>query len=75
MSLSKRLTWNEHGDPTLTVTVVGSHDVFRFADHLTRGQVEFAALGFKTQAGMKRKWGAKAYGRLHDYFYGSGIRR
>ena len=46
MELSK-ITTDEFGDPTVTITLTGYHEIYRFAHHMEKGQVEFARAGNK----------------------------
>lgn len=69
---SKRLSWNEHGDPTLTIVAVGTHDVYRLAHHLEHGQCEFAAIGRRVKAGMRRHLSKEGYAWLLRYMHGDG---
>lgn len=46
MSLDvSRITKNEHGEPTVTITLTGFSDIYRFAHHMEHGQVEFGEAG------------------------------
>lgn len=72
MIQSKPLRWDEHGDPTLTIVVIGTHDVYRFAHHLERGQCEFADIGRKVLREMKRKMGGSSFRWLLRYMHGEG---
>ena len=67
-----RTSWNEHGDPTMTITVVGVHDVYRLAHHLETGQVEFGRLGRLMIGALKRKLSKSQYRWLHGYMHGDG---
>lgn len=69
---ANKLYWNHWGDPQLTIVVTGSDDVYRIADHLTRGQCEFADIGFRVQRGLRRKWGSRAYRRMLRIMHGDG---
>lgn len=75
---SKRLHWRDNSesgfsdDPILTITAEGIHDVYRLADHLERGQVEFAAMGRKIKRGLRSKVGEPGWRWLQDYMHGSG---
>lgn len=54
-------TRNEHGDPVLTITIVGWHDIFRLCWNLLHAQVEFSAESRKVFQWMRRSLGAKRY--------------
>jgi hypothetical protein len=70
MSLDKRVTWNEHGDPILTITAAGHSDVYRLACHLKRGQCEFADLGRRIQDALRKRWGSEKYKALESHYWG-----
>jgi len=42
-----------HGDPRLTITLVGHHDLFRFAVNMLDDQCEFAEAGRKSLAQLR----------------------
>jgi len=67
----KPLRYNEHGDPTMTIVVVGHHDVYRLADHMTRGQCEFADIGFRVMRRLRRRNPA-GFAWLRRYMHGDG---
>jgi hypothetical protein len=69
---AKPLSWNRHGEPTLTITVEGIQDVYRFAHHLEHGQVEFCAIGRRVKRGLLRKLGARFMDDLLRRLHGSG---
>lgn len=68
--ISKRLTRDARGQATLTITVVGAHDVYRLARHLLSGQVEFGQLGDRTLRSLRKQLGPGPYDRMVDYFEG-----
>lgn len=70
--ITKRLTRTKHGDPLLTIKVEGTSDVYRFAHHLTHGQVEFARVGRRSLRSLKKQLGPKRYQWLLRYFHGDG---
>ncbi len=43
--LDTQLDRDEHRDPRLTITLVGTHDIFRFAVNMLSQQVEFFRAG------------------------------
>ena len=73
-----RIYWRrddiDREEPVYTITVEGWHDAFRFADHLQRGQCEFADIGFRLERRMKKRTGAKAWKNFRSRFYGGGLR-
>jgi hypothetical protein len=64
----------EGGDPVLTITVTGTHDIFRLAHHMERGQCEFARAGQRIKEKLRRRIGLHNYGALVDYMLGRGPR-
>lgn len=69
---SKRLTWNEYGDPKLTIVVEGTHDVYRLAHHLEHGQCDLAAIGRRVKRGLRRGLNRGRYEWLLRYMHGDG---
>lgn len=72
MSIQAKRSTTKGGDPRLVVTVEGTHDVYRFADHLRHGQCEFADVGHDTVRYLKRKLGRGGFGWLQRYMHGDG---
>lgn len=70
MSVKKRVTWTEAGDPVLTIRAVGHSDVYRLACHLELGQSEFAAVGRRTIDSLRRRWGARKLAALEHFYWG-----
>ena len=52
---------DEHGDPVLTITVTGWHDIFRLQWNLLHAQCEFSAAARKSCQWMRRSLGAARY--------------
>jgi hypothetical protein len=69
---SKALRWTEHGDPILTIVAEGPHDVYRLAHHLEHGQCEFADIGRRIKAALRRRWSAEQWKWSQEYFHGRG---
>lgn len=65
-----KITYNEHGDPRVTITIEGSHDLYRLAHHLECGQVEFYAVGSAIKRRMRRRAGKAKWEGLQRYFHG-----
>lgn len=65
-----RMTFNEHGDPKVTITVEGWSDVYRLADGLTTLQVEFCAVGRKILRSTKRRLGSQRYQAYQEHLHG-----
>lgn len=55
------VTSNQHGEPTVTITLEGFHEMYRFAHHLTLGQVEFGAIGHKIIGRLRRRSTAESW--------------
>lgn len=49
------VTTNEHGEPTVTITLIGFHEIYRFAHHMEKGQVEFGLAGNKIIHRLRRR--------------------
>lgn len=75
MSVRNRMTTNVYGDPVLTITVEGTHDVYRLALHLERGQVEFAKQGRNVLTKLRRHLGKARMRSLIDYYSGRTWKR
>lgn len=54
MEVSK-VTTNEHGEPTVTITLTGYHETYRFAHHMEGGQVEFGKAGNRIVRALRRR--------------------
>jgi hypothetical protein len=68
---TSKMTFNEHGDPKVTITLEGWSDVYRFADRMTELQVEFCAEGRKILRAVKRRLGSKRYRAYQEHLHGS----
>ena len=62
MKLSN-MTANEHDVPTITITLTGAHEIYRFAHHMEYGQCEFADAGRKIINRLKRRSDRTAWNR------------
>lgn len=67
---TSRMTFNEHGDPKVTITLEGWSDVYRFADRMTELQVEFAAQGRKILAACRRRLGKERFDQYQRHLHG-----
>lgn len=65
-----RLSRNEHGEPVLTITLVGWHSIHRFAYNLLGHQCEFAEMGRKILRSHRRTVGKQAWQRLWAVYHG-----
>lgn len=70
---ARRLHWNEHGEPRLTIVVEGVQDVHRLAWHLEHGQCDIADVGRRANKGLKRKFGRDRWRRLMRFMHGDGF--
>jgi hypothetical protein len=64
------LRWNDHGEPSFTLTAEGWDDVYRFAFNLVHDQCEFADVGFKVVDRLRRKVGRERWRRFMAHFHG-----
>lgn len=72
MSHTHTVHRNEHGEPVLTITVVGAYDVYRFCRGLERLQVEFCATGRRALRQLERRMGRSYFDALAVHLEGSG---
>lgn len=68
MATSKRVTFNEYGEPKVVVTIEGWHDAFRFAWALAHLQCDFADVGRRIGGSLRRRLGAKQFREFHARF-------
>lgn len=54
MEVSK-VTTTRHGEPTVTITLTGYHETYRFAHLMERGQVEFGVAGNRIIRALRRR--------------------
>lgn len=74
MDLSN-LTTNEHGEPTVTITLTGCHEIYRFAHHMEAGQVEFGKAGNKIIRRLRRRFTADEWDKWMWTLHGDKGRR
>lgn len=72
MIRAKHLHYDKNGEPRLTIVVEGVHDIYRFANHLQRGQCEFADIGFNVERRLARRLGKARFRWLKRYMHGDG---
>lgn len=71
-----RRTPGQHPSETvLTITITGSHDIYRFAHMMLLGQVEFGDRGLRIVAGLKRRMGRSRWSYLDRSMGGWRMRR
>lgn len=75
MSAEFKHSRNKHGDPVLTITVVGFHDIFRLQWNLLHAQVEFSAAARKSFQWMRRSLGAARYDAFDQSMTGGKTKR
>lgn len=75
MSTEYQRSRNEHGDPVLTITVTGSHDIFRLNWNLLHAQCEFSDAARKTYQWLRRVMGAANYDYLDQSLTGGKTKR
>lgn len=68
MATDKRVTFNEHGEPVVTLTITGWHDAFRFAWAISHLQCDFADVGRRIAGSLRRRIGAKAFADYQERF-------
>jgi hypothetical protein len=68
VSVSKRVTWNEHDEPTVTIVIEGWSDAFRFAWAMGHLQCDFADVARRIGGSLKRRVGAAEFARFHAHF-------
>lgn len=66
---------NRHGDPVLTITVVGWHDIFRLQWNLLHAQCEFSEAARKSFQWMRRCLGPARYDAFDQSMTGGKTRR
>lgn len=74
MDLSS-LTINKHGEPTVTITLTGYHEIYRFAHHMETSQVEFAEAGNRIIRGLRRRLNADKWNEWMWSLHGDKGRR
>ena len=64
------ITKNRHNEPTVTITLTGFDDVYRFAHLMTMGQVEFAEEGHRIIRRLRRRYTADEWAWYMRAFHG-----
>jgi hypothetical protein len=70
-----RITRNEHGEPTVTITLTGYHEVYRFAHHMESGQVEFGLAGNGIIRRLRRRFTKRQWDEWMATLHGAQGRR
>lgn len=74
MDVSK-ITRTEWGEPTVTITLVGYHEVYRFAHHMESGQVEFGRAGNHIIRRLRRRFTQEQWDDWMRILHGPSGRR
>lgn len=75
MSTEYKRSRNKHGDPVLTITVTGFHDIFRLSFAMLHAQVEFSEAARKSFQWMRRSLGASRCDAFDQSMTGGKTRR
>lgn len=70
MAVEKRVTFNEHGDPHVVITIDGWSDVVRFGWAIQHLQCDFSAVGRRIFDSLRRKVGASRWREIEAHFTG-----
>ncbi len=70
MSIEKRVTFNDAGDPHVVITIDGYSDVIRFTERMLEWQCEFADYGRRIRLSITKRLGAAEARRYVDHFLG-----
>lgn len=70
MAIEKRVTFNQHGDPRVVITIEGWSDVVRFGWAIQHLQCEFSALGRRMYDSLRRKVGTKRWREIEMHYTG-----
>lgn len=73
MSVDKRVTFNEYGEPTVVITLRGWSDVVRFTDRMFSWQCEFGDLARRIHLSLRKRLGAKQYRVVVDHYLGKRV--
>jgi hypothetical protein len=65
-----RYSRNEHGEPVVTITLVGWHVIHRFAYNLLSHQIEFARMGTDILRVQRRRIGRERWGLIWRMYHG-----
>lgn len=68
MSVSKRVTFSDNGEPIVAITITGWDDAFRFSWAMAHLQCEFNAVARRIGGSLKRHLGAKRFQELHSHY-------
>lgn len=70
MATEKRVTFNDHGEPQVVVTITGWSDAFRFAYAMGHLQCDFSDVARRIGGSLRRRLGAAAFRDLHEHYTG-----
>ena len=70
MSIAKRVTFNDAGDPHVVITLDGYSDVIRFTENMLSQQCEFADCARRIRRSIEKRLGAAEMRRYVAHFLG-----
>ena len=70
MATSKRVTFNEHGEPKVVITIEGWSDTVRFGWAIQHLQCDFADVGRRIYGSLRKRLGAKRWRELELHYTG-----
>lgn len=65
-----KATRNKHGEPVVTITLTGGHEIHRFAYNLLKHQCEFARMGTRILKGQRRRMGKERWDAMWRMYHG-----
>ncbi len=68
MSVEKRVTFTEFGEPVVNIKITGFDDAFRFAWAMGHLQCDFSDVGRRIGGSLRRHIGAKRFRELHEHY-------
>lgn len=70
MSIEKRVTFNDAGDPHVVITLDGYSDVIRFTENMLSQQCEFADCARRIRMSITKRLGAEKSRDYINHFLG-----
>ena len=64
---------NKHGEAVWTIRITGANEIFRFAFHQARGQIEFLQMGTRAFRYLRRQWGVRRFTEHDQVMTGGAI--
>lgn len=68
MAVEKRVTWTEHDEPIVAITITGWDDAFRFSWAMAHLQCDFSDVGRRIGGSLRRHIGASRFRELNKHF-------